>query len=713
MTEAGDGPNQLSLRTKSCPDVTKRWCIPAVYPENANYVYGRTFVERFVPGAMRRDQSLIQSPVFTMCGITGVVYSESGHFADPGVLTRMADSIAHRGPDADGFYIDRNVGLAHRRLSIIDLEGGDQPIGNEDGSVQVVFNGEIYNFRELRSELKAKGHQFRTFSDTEVIVHLYEELGDRCVERLRGMFAIALWDSRQQRLLLARDRVGIKPLFVSVNEKRIVFGSELKPLLAHGDVQREIDPVAIDEYLNYGVIPGDRCVFRGVEKLLPGHVLTVDVGTWQIRRRRYWQLNFEADESLSIDEWQETILAKLDETVRLHLLADVPVGSFLSGGIDSSIVTGLASRALSTPLQTFSMGFRESAFNELPAAREIARHFGTEHTERTVSADAVSLLPQLTKFYDEPFADSSAVPTFLVSQIASQHVKVVLSGDGGDEALGGYSRYAHDLKEASIRRLIPTWMQRPWLSTLAAAWPKADWLPRPLRLKTFLTNMSLPAGQAYANTLSLCRLPLRHQLLNADIRRSIGRHDTSRAAANGYRNGGLDPLNGMIAADMATLLPDDYLVKVDRASMANGLEVRPPMLDHEFLELCARVPARLKINHGETKWLLRQTARSLVPASIIDRPKQGFEIPVDQWFRGPLSDMFRDSVLADGSALAGIVNQSTSEQLLDCHCRGTGRHGSTLWSLLTLALWADQYLKEQPASEASQPLATMPHGGRL
>jgi asparagine synthase (glutamine-hydrolysing) len=614
-----------------------------------------------------------------MCGITGVVYSERGRNVDPGVLKRMADSISHRGPDADGFHIDRNVGLAHRRLSIIDLEGGDQPIGNEDGSIQVVFNGEIYNFRELRSELESKGHKFRTFSDTEVIVHLYEELGDRCVEKLRGMFAIALWDARKQRLLLARDRVGIKPLFVSVNDGRIVFGSELKPLLAHGDLPRKIDPAAIDEYLNYGVIPGDRCIFRGVEKLLPGHVLTVDVERWQIERRRYWQLKFEPDDTLSVDDWQEVILAKLDETVRLHLLADVSVGSFLSGGIDSSIVTGLASRALSTPIQTFSMGFRESAFNELPAAREIAEHFGTEHTEQVVSADAVSLLPKLTQFYDEPFADSSAVPTFLVSQIASQHVKVVLSGDGGDEALGGYSRYAHDLKEASVRRLIPSWMRRPMLSTLAAAWPKADWLPRPLRLKTFLTNMSLPPGEAYANTLSLCRLPMRHQLLNRDMVSGIGNHETSSVAADGFRNGGLEPLNGMIAADMATLLPDDYLVKVDRASMANGLEVRPPMLDHEILELCARVPARLKINHGVTKWLLRQTARNLVPASIIDRPKQGFEILVDQWFRGSLGEMFRDTVLTPGSTLAGIVDQSTAEQMLEHHCRGTGRHGSTLW----------------------------------
>jgi len=357
------------------------------------------------------------------------------------------------------------------------------------------------------------------------------------------------------------------------------------------------------------------------------------------------------------------------------------------------------------------MGFRESAFNELPAAREIADHFGTEHTEQVVSADAVALLPKLTQFYDEPFADSSAVPTFLVSQIASQHVKVVLSGDGGDEALGGYSRYAHDLKEASIRQFIPGWMRRPILSTLASTWPKADWFPRPLRLKTFLTNMSLPPAEAYANTLSLCRLPLRHQLLQADLRSVVRTHQPARIAANGFARGGTEPLNGMIAADMATLLPDDYLVKVDRASMANGLEVRPPMLDHEFLELCARVPAHLKINQGETKWLLRKAARTLVPASIIDRPKQGFEIPVDQWFRGSLGEMFRDTVLTPGSSLSSVVDQSTAEQMLERHCRGTGRHGSTLWSLLTLASWADQYMTDPSPSQPLKHSVVVTSGG--
>ncbi|MBC8291353.1 MAG: asparagine synthetase B, partial [Planctomycetes bacterium] len=372
-----------------------------------------------------------------------------------------------------------------------------------------------------------------------------------------------------------------------------------------------------------------------------------------------------------------------------------PVGSFLSGGLDSSVVTGLASEMAPVPLQTFSMGFRESKFNELPAARDVAAHFGTEHTEEIVTADAADLLPRLAHFYDEPFADSSAIPTYLVSKIAAGHVKVVLSGDGGDEALGGYSRYAHDLKEAGIRSAIPGWLRGRWLAGLASAWPKADWLPRPLRLKTFLTNLSLSPGEAYANTLSLCRQPLRHQLLHPDVRASCP-HDSARDIATaGFRNGE-DDLSGMIAADMATLLPDDYLVKVDRASMANGLEVRPPMLDHEFLELCATVPSSLKIRSGETKWLLREAAKSMLPPSILDRPKQGFEIPLDAWLRGPLRPMFEDSVLSQSSSVTGLIDQSVARRMYAHHENGAGRHGSTLWSLLSLAFWADEHLSESP-----------------
>ena len=643
-------------------------------------------------------------------------------------MRRMADAIAHRGPDADGYWFGDGVGLAHRRLSIIDLEGGRQPLGNEDGSIQVVFNGEIYNFRELRADLEQRGHVFRTHSDTEVLVHLYEELGGEMVTRLRGMFAFAIWDSRRRILLLARDRVGIKPLYVFRNSEWLLFGSELKTLLAHPAVPRDISPTALDDYFTFGMIPGDATIFRGVEKLPPAHVLTVHADSWTIRTRRYWQLDFTPDESLTLPQWKEAVADKLRETVKAHLIADVPVGAFLSGGLDSSMIVAEATAQNPTLLRTFSIGFQESRFNELPHASAVAEHFGTEHIEEIVTADAASLLPQLTHYYDEPFADSSAIPTFLVSKLAAQHVKVVLSGDGGDEALGGYSRYAHDLKEASLRRLMPRWMRRTLLAGIARAWPKLDWLPRPLRLKSALTNLSLDPAAAYANTLTLCRQPGRSRMLSADVLSGLCGYDSQRIARDAYRSAltppglsrwpvgfrttgscshagsakaneppgqarwGEDALSGMIAADMATLLPDDYLVKVDRASMAHGLEVRPPLLDHEFLELCARLPSRFKIRDGETKWLLRELSRDVLPESVRHRPKQGFEIPIDDWFRGSLAPMFRDTVLSPTSAVADLIDQRTARGLLDSHQRGTGRHGTELWMLLALANWAEQFL---------------------
>lgn len=648
-----------------------------------------------------------------MCGITGILYRDSQRLIDADTLRCMARSIAHRGPDGAGFLMEPGVGLAHRRLSIIDLEGGKQPLGNEDGSVQIVFNGEIYNYQQLRRDLELRGHKFKTNSDTEVIVHAYEQYGDDCVQQLRGMFAFAIWDRRRRRMLIARDRVGIKPLYVLADGEKLLFGSELKTILAYPGVARDLDPLALDEYFNFGMVPGSRCIFRSIEKLLPGHVLTVDVSSWTVRKQRYWQLEFQPDESRSVDDWQAAIMAKLRESVQLHMVSDVPVGSFLSGGIDSSVVTGLAFEMTQVPLQTFSIGFKEARFNELPFARDVARHFGTTHVEEVISPDAVSLLPQLAQFYDEPFADSSSIPTFLVSQLAAKHVKVVLSGDGGDEALGGYSRYAHDLREASIRDRLPNWLRRTVLSNLAGLWPKADWLPRHLRLKTFLTNLSMSPDAAYANTLSLCRLPRRHQLLSSDVVRGLGGHNAGSLAATAYRNAPAgDALSGMIHADMATLLPDDYLVKVDRASMANGLEVRPPLLDHEFLELCARVPSRWKIHHHETKWLLRETARKLVPISIIDRPKQGFEIPLDHWLRTSLQPMFEELVLGSNSAIAGLIDQQVAGALMTEHRRGVGRHGSTLWSLLSLATWANCYLREpeirpQPDESESESESSM------
>jgi asparagine synthase (glutamine-hydrolysing) len=644
-----------------------------------------------------------------MCGIAGVLYSDRSRPVDPVVLKAMGDSIAHRGPDGEGFWIEPGLGLAHRRLAIIDLTGGDQPIGNEDGSVQVVFNGEIYNYQDLRTALETRGHRFRTRSDTEVIVHLYEEAGERLVERLRGMFAFALWDRAKRHLLLARDRLGIKPLYIYRDSEKLLFASEIKGLLAHPDVERAVDPAALEDYFAFGMIPSPRSIFQHVEKLPPAHVVTVWAEALNREPRRYWQLQFCPDYGFTAEQWQHAIRAKIREIVRQHLIADVPVGAFLSGGIDSSIVVACSANQGQEPLQTFSIGFREEAFNELPYARQIAEQYHTRHVEEVVTADALELMDELAYYYDEPFADSSAIPTFLVSRLASQRVKVVLSGDGGDEAFGGYARYAHDLKEAAIRRRLPGWLRRAGLGPLARVWPKADWLPRPLRAKTLLTNLALDPAAAYANTVSQCRLPLRRQLLNADVRAQLNGHDPQEIIREGYDSASSDdPLGGMIAADVATILPDDFLVKVDRASMAHGLEVRPPLLDHELLELTARMPSQWKVHNGETKWVLKHAFRRELPAGLLERPKHGFEIPVDAWLRGPLRELFEASVLSPDSQLSVLVDQTAADSVYRSHCAGIGRHGNVLWSLLVLARWAERYLRgDSAAAQARAGVATV------
>jgi asparagine synthase (glutamine-hydrolysing) len=628
-----------------------------------------------------------------MCGIAGILYADRQGPVDPAALKAMADAVAHRGPDAEGFLVEPGLGLAHRRLSIIDLAGGDQPIGNEDGSVQVVFNGEIYNYRELRAGLEARGHRFRTRSDTEVLVHLYEEVGDRLVDRLRGMFAFALWDRGARRLVLARDRLGIKPLYVYRDGEKLLFGSEAKAVLAYPGFGRGVDAAALEGYLAYGMVAGPRSIFRGIEKLPPAHVLSVDPGAWGRAPRRYWALRIEADPGPTAGQWAEEVRGKLEEAARLHLVADVPVGAFLSGGIDSSALVAVCSGQARGPLRTFSIGFGEASFDELPHAREVARRYGTRHAEEVVTPDAAGLLDELSGFYDEPFADPSAIPTYLVSRLARRSVKVVISGDGGDEAFGGYARYAHDLGEASLRRRLPVWFRRAVLGPVARAWPKADWLPRRLRAKTRLTNLALDAGPAYANTLALCRPPLRRRLMAPDLAAGLNGHDPGQLIRDGF--GAAPPgdaLAGMIAADVAVTLPDDFLVKVDRASMAHGLEVRPPLLDHELLELAARIPSDLKVRGGETKWVLKQACRDRLPDSILNRPKHGFDLPIDAWLRGPLRAMFEDVVLAPGARVAGLIDQARARELYSAHRSRVSRQGETLWGLLVLARWADRYL---------------------
>lgn len=645
-----------------------------------------------------------------MCGLTGFL-NRGGAASDGAKLRASADRLTHRGPDAAGYWFGTGVGLGHRRLSIIDLAGGDQPLGNEDGRIQVVFNGEIYNYRELKRELEGKGHQFRTQSDTEVLVHLYEELGERLVERLRGMFAFAIWDERQQQLLLGRDHVGQKPLYYSHHAGRFLFASEIKAILAFGDIDRTLDDEALEDYLTFGVIPGEKSIFRHIRKLPPAHTLTISQASFEPCLRRYWRLEGEPDESLTEAEWLRRLDQKLWETVQAHKIADVPVGAFLSGGIDSSTIVASLQQARGEPLKTFSMGFPDRRFSELPQARVVADFLKTDHFEQVVTPDAVDTLASLVKIYDEPFADSSAIPTLAVARLAREHVKVVVSGDGGDEAFGGYSRYGHDLREGAVRSRLPVWFRNHLLASAGRIWPKADWLPRPLRAKTLLTNLSLEAPAAYANTISICRPDLRRKLLNPDRKHQLAGYRPEDRVGASFRRGH-DLLESMLLTDVELLLPDDFLVKVDRASMAVGLEVRPPLVDYQFLELAMRIPSRLKIRRGESKAIFKSLARQKLPQEIIDRPKQGFEIPIDAWLRGPLRPLVEGNLLSESSRVSDVINQSTVRTLYRQHCAGIGRHGGVLWSLLVLAEWIEAEASHAGTHAAwNAPLTHLPCPG--
>ena len=630
-----------------------------------------------------------------MCGIAGIIYADRHRPVDPAILKAMGDAIAHRGPDAEGFWTEpgsawRIAGCRSSTWTAATSRSATRTARSRSSST-----ARSTTTRSFGESLKPGGTASGRSSDTEVLVHLYEEMGDRLVERLRGMFAFALWDRTERRLLLARDRLGLKPLYFYRDAEKLLFGSELKAILAYPGVHRQVDPAALEDYLAFGMVAGDRSIFQQHRKAAAGTRAERRPTTSSSRApRRYWQLRIEPDDRPTVDEWQEAIRHKLDETTRLHLIADVPVGAFLSGGIDSSIIVALTAGATQGPLQTFSIGFAEERFSELPYATRVAERFGTRHTEEIVTPDAVSLVDELTHYYDEPFADSSAIPTFLVSRLASQHVKVVLSGDGGDEAFGGYSRYAHDLKEAALRRRLPGWLRRSVLRPLAQVWPKADWLPRPLRAKTMLTNLSLDAGPAYANTLSLVPAAAAPPADWPGPARAAQRARPGQLDPGELRHGPSgDALGGMIAADADVILPDDFLVKVDRASMAHGLEVRPPLVDHELMELAARIPSSWKVHDGETKWILKQAFKDVLPDAILRRPKQGFEIPIDAWLRGPLRPMFESSVLDPKARVAGLVDQVARPEALRLppgwHRAGMG---NVLWSLLVLAKWADRYL---------------------
>lgn len=571
-------------------------------------------------------------------------------------------------------------------------------MGNEDGSIQVVFNGEIYNHLELRTWLEGRGHQFRNHCDTEVLVHLYEELGADLVNRLRGMFAFAIYDTRQRTLLLARDRLGLKPLYYSRRDGKMLFASEPKAILADPELPHRVCPRALEDYLCFGMVIAPRSIFDGIEQLRPGHTLQVSPGQFNASPRRYWAPSYQFEDR-SVDEWARLVRDKLEESVKGHLMSDVPLGAFLSGGVDSASVVGMMARH--GPVNTFTIGFQERDVSEVALASLTAQRAGTNHVEEIIRPDAAAILDDVMNHFDEPLADTSVLPTYLVCQLAARSVKVVLSGDGADEPFAGYPRYAHDAREARLRQRLPRLFRRSILGPIGWMWPQADWLPRPLRLRQTMQNIAADPATACAFSLAYCRQPMRRRLLSPTVVAQLRGHDPKDAVRAGFRQfPGPSALGGMISADLNVLLPDDYLVKVDRAGMAHGLEIRPPFLDHELVELACRIPPELKLHNGESKAILKRAVADLVPAENLRQPKRGFNVPIDKWLRGPLHDQFMDEVLRPNGPVGGMINLNLARKLFDSHQAGSGRYGQCLWSLLVLSHWAKRYLPETSSEES-------------
>jgi asparagine synthase (glutamine-hydrolysing) len=618
-----------------------------------------------------------------MCGFAGIFDSHGRRSLDAALVQRMGDALAHRGPDGRGLHVAPGIGLAHRRLAIIDLSTGQQPMFSPDGTVVVVFNGEIYNYRAVRAELERAGHRFQTSSDTEVIVQGWQAWGEAVLDRLRGMFAIVLWDEAAETLMLARDRLGERPLYWSeLASGDVVFGSELKALTEHPGLGRAIDPLAVEDFFAYGYIPDPRTIYRGVHKLEAAHKLI-----WRRGQRphieRYWRLRMGNDGPVDTAEAVEALIHHLDEAVRHCMVADVPVGAFLSGGVDSSGVVATMAGQASAPVTTFSIGFKGTPEDETAFAAELARRYRTRHVTREVDPDDMALVDRLAAIYDEPFGDASALPTFRVSELARASLKVALSGDGADEVFAGYRRYLWHGREERVRGLLPGGLRRPLFGLLGRAWPKLDWAPRPLRFKHTFQELALDAAEGYFQSVNIVDDATRSALFAPGLKRDLGGyHAGSLLGPLMAEAGSDDPVAQAQYADLRTWLSGRMLVKVDRAAMANSLEVRVPFLDHRLVEWAARLPPRLRVRGGEKKFLLKKALEPKVPRHLLYRPKQGFAVPLAQWFRGPLAgrmrELARSAPLADG----GLIETGTVARLVAEHQTGLSDHAPPLWNVL-------------------------------
>jgi asparagine synthase (glutamine-hydrolysing) len=625
-----------------------------------------------------------------MCGIAGIYQFSGGGLIATDDIRRMCQVLEHRGPDDEGIYIHATAGIGMRRLSIIDLQSGHQPIANEDESIWVVFNGEIYNHRELRCELEAMGHRFRTQSDTEAIVHAYEEFGDRCVERMNGMFAFAVLDQKRQLLFLARDRLGIKPLYYFVDTRRVLFGSEIKAILSHDDVPRELDFAALDSFLTFEYVAGPQSIFKAIKKLPAGH--TMMVTPQGVTITRYWDV---AQTASNEDEqtYCERLYTTLKSAVQYRLLSDVPLGALLSGGIDSSTIVGLMAEQLATPVETFSIGFEEDTYNELDYARQISRHFQTHHHEQIIRPDAIERTEKVIRHCDEPLGDFSVFPTYLVSVFARKHVTVALSGDGGDELFAGYDHYKAQKLDGYYRwlpRAVRTHVIAYLLEQIPPTVQKKGLINK---AKRFIEGAALPSDLAHTRWMTFLTAADKSQLYSPELRRELKEVDAHAFIRRYLARAGIDdPLGEQLLLDLKTYLVDDILVKVDRMSMATALEVRVPFLDYRVVELAASIPSRLKLKGWTSKHVLKQAMGSLLPPSILHKKKEGFSIPMKNWLKDELRPLLLDALSPDRVRRRGYFNAVYIERLISEHLAGTQNHSHKLWPLVLFEIWHSIYL---------------------
>jgi asparagine synthase (glutamine-hydrolysing) len=627
-----------------------------------------------------------------MCGIAGIWNYKSRRPVDHNRLETITDALSHRGPDGYGYHYDADVGLGHRRLSIIDIGGGHQPRCNEDSTIWITFNGEIYNYPELRQQLLSRGHILRTHSDTEAIVHMYEDYGEYCFEHLRGMFALALWDQKTQRLILARDRIGIKPLFYGDGPNGIVFGSELKCIRDSDEVPLKIEPTVIADLFTFNYIPGPKTIYKNVYSLDPAHCLIVT--REGVRKHSYWDLPREELRLSSEKDYEKRLYDILKDSVQSHLLSDVPVGAFLSGGVDSSIVVALMSGLVPERLGTFSIGFQEHEFNELSRARAISKLFATDHHERIVTPQPSKVLQKLANYYDQPFPDHSSIPTYAVSQLAHERVKVVLSGDGGDENFAGYGHYARQLLLHQVRNFLPTAVRHVVFSPFRK-WSPEDQSGTTLsRFHSNLHQLTLDAREGYITARSYSDASMRAKMFSRDLQTELAGYDPRDVFRAIYDRGpAFHPLSKAFYLDLKTWLVDDILTKVDRASMANSLEVRVPLLDHKVVEFAFMLPLHLKLRKGRGKYLLRRVMDKHVPSAHLNLPKMGFRIPLHQWMRAELREWAEESLFADSPA-SPFLDRKGITDIWDSFQRGERQWEIVMSALLSFSTSAPVWGKK-------------------